>query len=603
MQQASLQRLLSQANGHIAAGEPAEAVKLLYTLVRQYPDCYEGWLLFSRGLFETGYVKEAVQIAQHAEQFDPLQQPFEQIQLCMQKGQHREAEHLARKMLVDYPSHPKACFTLASLALAEQQPEQSIDILVAVVKELPANITLRKLLSDSYVSAGFYAMAIDAAKCLTKLDPCFGSLWNLSLLYFKYGQYNESLAACKQTREQVANDRSKQSQIALVKGQILRIQGRRQDSIASLKASLQANPHNSEAWWALADFKNYTFTHAEKQQLASLIMSDLPGLARCQALFAAAKISEQGNDSEHTLSLYNQANTCKRPAQYHPEAMTREFSALRQAYTSTALSVQAEYNANQPTPVFIVGLPRSGSTLLEQMLASHSLIEGTLEQPTLPAIESRMQRYVRQRYNASLNDSLEQLSVTELTSFGRAYIEEGQLFRQQHSPFYVDKQPFNFRHTGLIHKLLPHAIIIDVRRNPLDCGWSLYKQYFHSGVDFSYRLSHIGAAYNEYVDLMVHWEAVLPGRVLTVQYEELVAAPEQALIRIFKHIGVAYESACLHFYSADRAVHTASSEQVRLPINRNGIGTWKRFEAGLDALKGSLRPDIIKKYSHYYPDS
>ncbi|WP_170308547.1 tetratricopeptide repeat-containing sulfotransferase family protein [Alteromonas alba] len=600
MQQATLQRLLSQAKGHIAAGEPAEAVKLLYTLVRQYPDCYEGWLLFSRGLFEAGYVSEAVQVAHHAERVDPLQQQFHGIQLCMQKGQRKDAQQLARKMLEDYPSHPRACFTLASIALAEQQPEQSIDILASAVTQLPANASLRKLLSDSYVSAGRYILAINACQVLTMLDPGFEAHWALLCLLLKYGQYTELLQQCEQALSYTSDNQARQSQVEQIRGQALRILGRRQESIASLRASLKSNPQNSEAWWALADFKNYTFTHGEKQQLASLIKSDLPDFVRCQALFTAAKISEQGNDFAHTLSLYNQANTCKAPPQYHPEAMTREFSALRQAYTPTALSVQAEYSANQLTPVFIVGLPRSGSTLLEQMLASHSQIEGTLEQPTLPAIERRMQRYVRQHYNASLNDSLEQLSATELTSFGSAYIEEGQLFRQQHCPFYLDKQPFNFRYTGLIHKLLPHAVIIDMRRNPLDCGWSLYKQYFQSGVDFSYRLAHIGAAYNEYVDLMAHWQSVLPGRVLNVQYEELVASPEQELRRIFRHIGLEYESACLNFHSADRAVHTASSEQVRLPVNRNGIGTWQKFDQGLNALKSSLRPDILDQCSHYF---
>ncbi len=599
MEQASTQRLLSQANTQINNGQSAEAAKLLYTLVRQYPQCYEGWLLFSRSLFEVGHVQEAVQIAQHAEQVDPLQHQFEQIQRCMQQGKLEHAAQHARQMLGEQPHHPKACFTLASIALADQQPEQSIDILVPAVKELPANITLRKLLSDSYVGAGHYALAIDAAEHLTKLDPCFESLWNLLLLYFKYGQYKALLAVCDQARDYIASDRSKQSQLELIKGQVLRILGRREESIRCLKASLQANPQNTDAWWALADFKNYTFSNAEREQLKSLQKASLAGPDRCRALFTAAKISEQGDDSELTMALYNQANQLKAPRGFTPQNICNDFKALRQAYTPTALSVQAENTQYQETPIFIVGLPRSGSTLLEQMLASHSQIEGTLEQPTLAAIERRIQRYVRGQYQKNLNDSLESISARDLTSFGRAYIEQGRLFRQQHCAFFIDKQPFNFRHTGLIHKLLPKAIIIDMRRNPMDCGWSLFKQYFQSGVDFSYRLEHIGTVYNAYVELMMHWQNVLPERVLTVNYEELVAAPESQLKRVFQHIGLNYEPGCLEYYNSDRAVHTASSEQVREPVNRNGIGTWREFESGLDALKRSLRPDILEKYSFF----
>lgn len=596
MEQASTQRLLSQANTQINNGQSAEAAKLLYTLVRQYPQCYKGWLLFSRSLFEVGHIQEAVQIAQHAEQVDPLQRQFQQIQRCMQQGKLDDAAQLAKQMLGEQPHHPKACFTLASIALADQQPEQSIELLVPAVKELPANITLRKLLSDSYVRAGHYALAINAAECLTRLDPGFESLWNLLLLYFKYGQYNELLAACEQAPDQVTRDCSKQSQIELIQGQVLRILGRREDSIRYIKASLQSNPQNTDAWWALADFKNYTFSEAEREQLARLQKAGLSAHSRCRALFTAAKVSEQDGDSTLTMALYNQANTLKAPHGFTPQGICKDLTAIRHAYTPAALAGQAESTINQATPIFIVGLPRSGTTLLEQMLASHSQIEGTLEQPTLAAIERRMQRYVRSHYQKNLNDSLELISARDLTSFGRAYIEQGRLFRQQHCAFFIDKQPFNFRHTGLIHKILPKAVIIDMRRNPMDCGWSLFKQYFQSGVDFSYRLDHIGTVYNAYVDLMMHWQNVLPERVLTVNYEELVAAPEQQLKRVFQHIGLNYEPGCLAYYNSDRAVHTASSEQVREPVNRNGIGAWREFESGLDALKRSLRPDILEKY-------
>jgi hypothetical protein len=193
-----------------------------------------------------------------------------------------------------------------------------------------------------------------------------------------------------------------------------------------------------------------------------------------------------------------------------------------------------------------------------------------------------------QRYNLPLTQALDKLTGDELSQLGQAYLDESALFRSKNTDFFIDKQPFNFRLIGFIHKILPHAIVIDVRRNPLDCGFSLYKQYFHSGVEFSYKLNHIGAVYDAYLKIMKHWSNVLPSKVVKLQYETLVNDPEQEIRDLLANVGVQFEERCLHFYQTKRSIHTASSEQVRKPLNKNGIGAWRKVERELLELVRSL---------------
>ncbi|MDC8831996.1 tetratricopeptide repeat-containing sulfotransferase family protein [Alteromonas gilva] len=593
MSQQPTQSVLTQANLLISAGDLTDAIKLLYQAVQQYPHFYQGWLLFSKCLFEVGHKKESVQIAQHADSVDPLKQDFQRIQQCMQHNQLDDAASIARQMLHQQAHHPKAIFTLASIALTKNTPLQSIDLLEQAVAHLPANVTLRKLLTDSYVKAGYFARAIANAKVLAELDECFDTLSALIDLLFKYGQYGELLEYCQRAGAHTGNDKQKQSLLDLRRGQTLRIMGRRNESIDCLQSSLQANPRNAEAWWALADFKNYDFSAEDRLKLESLLQAGGADQKNPVAAFAYAKLSEAESSAAQTMALYKEANRLVNCAHYQPAVMQNEFAARMKSYSQDVLAVQANQIDQTCIPIFIVGLPRSGSTLIEQMLASHSKIEGTIEQPTLPSIERRAHQHAREQYNAGLSDAIGKFSAAELSAFGQAYLDDGALFRSANCRYFTDKQPFNFRLIGLIHKILPHAVIIDVRRNPMDCGLSLYKQYFHSGVDFSYNLSHIGAAYNAYVNLMEYWSNALPGKVLTVQYEALVRSPQQQIEHILHHIGLSYEQNCLDFHNTERAIHTASSEQVREPINARGIGAWESVAAELSELEGSLSPAVL----------
>lgn len=604
MPQTSPNQLLEQASTLAQAGQQTEAIKLLYQTVQQYPSFYPGWLLFSRCLFETGHLQEAVQVAVHAETIDPFQTDFEKLQAFMQRRQHAEAVKIAQQILSQQAHHPKAVFTLARIVLVENQPELSINLLEQEVTFVPANISVRRLLGDSYAKAGCYSKAVAEAKMLVKLDGSFENHLRLLRLLFKYGQYDDFMRCWNNALALKEVNSAQLSQLTLLKGQVLRIIGKRQESIESLKSSLSHNPQNAEAWWALADFKNYPFTDNDKHQLESLLNSNLNAETRCLAAFAYAKLSESSAKNSGNLAHYHTANALKPGANSNmASAVIRELGALPEKYPTQSLVRQANTCSGQKIPVFIVGLPRSGSTLIEQILASHSEIEGTMEQPTLLSIEQRANRRALQHYNGSLHNVIGSFSADELSALGQAYLNEGALFRTNQCRFFTDKQPFNFRLVGLIHKILPQAVIIDVVRNPMDCGLSLYKQYFHSGVDFSYDLKHIAEVYSAYNNLMQHWDSVLPGKVLRVSYESLVLEPEQQVRRILQHIGLDYQADCLSFHTTNRAIHTASSEQVRQPINRNGIGTWIEFESELALLKQGLEPDLMKTSLALKPDA
>ena len=595
MPHAAKQQLLTQAHQFIASQQWAEAVKVLYVGVKQFPDFYDAWLLFSQNLYKVGHIKEAVQIARHAEQLDPLQQDFQFIQQVMQRQQPAEAARKARQMLERYSDHPRACFTLASLALTDNQPDDSIEILEPATDTHPANTTLCNLLATSYDKAGRFRDAISEASRLVNLDGRIEPLWLLMNLLLKYGQYSELLRRCDDAEKLLHADQQALSRLNVIRGQALRIIGKREESIACLQASLQSEPDNADAWWALADFKDYQFSDSDRAQLARLLNDDVPAQIRCPATFAFAKLSESENTQAETFALYRKANALKDKAGFLPSALHKECEQRISTYRPEALTGQAHVNDKQPVPIFIVGLPRSGSTLVEQMLACHDEIEGTIEQPTLPVIERQAERIAAKHYDGNLTTSLHQFQADELASLGQAYLDNGRLFRSGDCRFFTDKQPFNYRLVGLIHKILPQAKIIDVRRNPMDCGFSLYKQYFPHGVPFSYDLTHIAEAFNAYVTLMNYWEEVLPGKVLQLQYENLVAAPEEQLKRILDYIGLPYQSTCLDFHHSDRAVHTASSEQVRQPINRKGIDSWTGVADELDELKQRLAPSILEQ--------
>lgn len=588
MQNAQQQSILDTVDQYIANKQLAHAIATLNRALQQTPTFYQGWLTLSRCLFDANYTAKAIDVAKHAEQFDPLNEEFASIQQFMSQNAFAQAAQVADAMLVKCPHHPRALFTLASINLSQQLPERSALLLEKELPFVPAVKTLRQLLIDSYLNAGDYQKALDAARDLVELAPSFESIWQWIGLLFKYAQYQGVLQACDRAEEFAAQSPAKLSQIELMRGQTLRIMGQRQNSIDTLRRSLRHDPSNADAWWALADFKNYQFSGTEYDQLHSLANDkSVDQRSKMLSTFCLAKSSEIKDGLELSFSLYERANQLfAKP--FSSQEMQQEFAARIRGYSEAALATQARVPNNQPTPIFLVGMPRSGSTLLEQILATHPKIEGTIEQPTLPAIERLTQQICQQKYQSNLLNGLSSLTQDDLTFLGEQYLSKSRLFRQENVNFFIDKQPFNYRLIGLIHKILPHAIIIDVRRNPMDCGLSLFKQYFHSGVEFSYSLDAIADAINAYNAIINHWQTALPERIITVQYETLVSQPENHLQHLFDQMGVSYDERCLQFHKNPRTIHTASSEQVREPLHLRSVNASERVAKSLKVLQQKL---------------
>ena len=593
----TIEALIEEAGRLAASGDRPAAIAQVKKALRSEPGSFRGWLMLSRFLYEDGEVAAAVSANQKMERFDPLSGDFQRIQQAIQARRLDEARGVAEVMLKHYPGHPRAVFTLAHLARARGDFEAAIAVLEEGLRHGPANPVLRDLLVSTLEDEGQYARAIEAARQLAALQENFDTVQRLLGLLLRYGLNEEALAACERAARLANGDRVKLSQVELARGQLQRILGRREAAVAALRASLDANHQNASAWWGLADLKTFDFSEADQEAMAELLLSpSADRVSRCQAAFALARASEAQGDPARSMAWYDKANSFYPGERFDPAQFNRAVERVRQGFDRRALAAQAAPVPRGPVPIFILGLPRSGSTLVEQMLASHPAIEGTMELPVLPAVKRRAHKHCVEQSGGDYLDKIAELSPAALAQLGQSYIDETAVFRSQGARYFTDKLPHNFEHVGLIHKILPQAIIIDIRRNPLDCGLSLYKQYFAQGVGYSYDQASIGTYYNGYLSLMDHWNDVLPERVFHLAYEDLVVDPESHVPSLLEHIGVEFEPACLSFHENARAVRTASSEQVRQPLNRGGIGQWRKVEPFLVRLKESLGQETLKRF-------
>ena len=353
-----------------------------------------------------------------------------------------------------------------------------------------------------------------------------------------------------------------------------------------------------DAFWSLANTKSYRFTEAELTAMTHRVDSpSTPQLDKIQMHFALGKAHEDSKDFDTAFRHYQEGNALKRETSTHSkEQLDIRISSQLEVCTSDLFERLNGVGHDAPDPIFILGLPRAGSTLLEQILASHSKVDGTMELHDILDLAKRLRGRDKSsdpspRYPRILSD----LPTERFTQFGQQFIEDTRAYRGN-APFFIDKMPNNFFHIGLIKLILPNAKVIDARRHPMACCFSGYKQLFGEGQEFSYGLEEIGNYYRQYVDLMDHWNAVLPGFVLQVQHEDVIADLEGQVRRILDFCGLEFEEACVEFHKTKRTVRTPSAEQVRQPINTSGVDQWCNFEAHLDPLKRALGPAILDTY-------
>jgi tetratricopeptide (TPR) repeat protein len=363
------------------------------------------------------------------------------------------------------------------------------------------------------------------------------------------------------------------------------------EAIQSYRAAAAARPRFGDAYWSLANLKTYRFTDAEIAQMRADEASPRIGLEdRYHMCFALGKALEDRGEYGESFAFYERGNTLKKSeCRYRPEPLERNARLQAEVCTRDFFDARQGAGCDSRAPIFIVGLPRSGSTLLEQILASHSKVEGTMELADIPRLVQDLQGRETRDSIPRYPGILAEFKPEEFRRLGETYLADTCAYRSG-KPFFIDKMPNNFRHLGLIHLMLPNAKIIDARRDPLACCFSNYKQLFASGQQFTYSVEDITRYYRMYVDLMAHWDRALPGKIMRVQHEDIVDNLEANVRRILEFCDLDFEPACVDFHKTARRIHTASSEQVRQPINREGLDQWRHYEPWLGPLKAALAP-------------
>ncbi len=557
------------------------------------PGYSTAWHFLGNLLMERGSRKKAKDCFIKSEKHDPFAIHIAEVQRLLKQKEFHQAERNCREILKHHSNHPRALHTIALLAEQTEDYEQAIKILQHGLKYSPYHVTLWQRLVINNACLGFFEQAIKAARYLVQLEPYNGLyIMLLASELANTGQNIESLKYYDRAAELLP----KEANVFLQRGHILKSLGQREACEASYRKSFSLEYNNGAAFWALADLKSYKFEDSDIIHMQSLLNDPKASAEQAtQAAFALAKHYEDNNDYEKAYSTYQDANNRKSASKFSPQEYQDSCARVQASFPVDTLKVQARAIQSEATPIFIVGLTRSGSTLIEQILASHSSIEGTRELYSLPRVV-RLTGIQGGNKPSAYPECIDKLNPEQLAKLGEHYLKETAIFRTN-KPYFTDKMPPNFHNVGLIHKILPNAKIIDARRHPLSAGFSNFKQHFARGFEFSYDLKNIGQYYNTYLKLMDYWDSVLPSKVYCVQYEEMVNDTETQIRQLIDHCGLSFEEQCLQFFDNKRSVHTASSEQVRQPIYQKGMQQWRHFEQWLEPLKESLGEETLKRFS------
>ena len=570
-----------------AAGETKAAIEALRQATHLNPDLGEAWAALSaqyRLLEDDEAAGKAAAQQIRAATKDPV---LIEAARALIDNKLAVAERLLRDYLKATPANIAAIRMLAEIG-ARLGRYGDAEVLLKRCLELAPSFTVARhnyaiVLHRQNKSQEAIAQA-DLLIAEEPRNPAYRALKGAAL--GQIGEYEQAIACYEDVLKAFPN----QPKSWMSYGHALKAVGRQAESVAAYRRSIALSPTLGEAWWSLANLKTFRFEprHVEAMREA-LARGDLAGEDRYHLDFALGKALEDAQRYEDAFAHYAAGNNLRRTSVVYDAEETSDHVRRSEAVFTAEFFASRKGQGNKaPDPIFIVGLPRAGSTLLEQILATHSEVEGTMELPDIIAIARRLSGRKARSQASNYPELLTDLSADELHALGAEYLDRTRIQRKAGKPFFIDKMPNNFAHVGLIHLILPNAKIIDARRHPLGCCFSAYKQHFARGQAFSYDLGELGRYYADYVALMRHFDSVLPGRVHRVHYEETIDDPEGQVRRLLVACGLPFEEKCLHFYQNDRAVRTASSEQVRQPIFRDGLDQWQHFEAWLGPLKESL---------------
>ncbi len=575
--------LLAKGDLPAAAGAFEEALKL-------NPNRQQTRMKLGRLRMRMGHVDKAKALRGEFLKLDQDNQDIVRAVNLEKEEKPVEAERIYRDILRRHPDNVSAMRLWARLGSRQQRYRDAETLLKRAVEVAPDfNQAWADLVSVQYEQQKLDEAA-ESAKRLIRLDPRIPNGYLLlASACASAGHHDDALRAF----DEALAINPKHVGALCGKGNVCRTVGDQAGAIAAFRSSIEANPLHAEAYWNLANLKTFRFEDSEVDDMLALVGDErIPPDGQVQLNNALGLEFEGRKDFDRAFEHIDRGNRLRRESEFYDRVENEEMVDMSiDIFTRQFFDDNARRGDPDPAPIFIVGLPRSGSTLIEQILSSHSMVDGTHELRDL-GMAVRSDR-ITGAFNPRYPKNLENIDDGGFHRLGGEYIQRTRRYRGDR-PFFTDKNPNNYVHAGLIHLILPNAKIIDARRHPLDSCLGSYKQLFAQGQPFSYDLVELGEYYLQYQRLMDHWHEVLPGRVLDVQYEEVVADLEGQVRRILEYCGLPWEDGCLRFHETERAVKSASSEQVRQPIYSTAVHTWRRYESHLDSLIEVLEPLLME---------
>ncbi|HEY6516600.1 MAG TPA: sulfotransferase [Steroidobacteraceae bacterium] len=571
---------------HVAQRASTEAIAAFERAVALNPALPGSWRTLQKLYTMTGRKAEADNAAAHVAKLAGLPTAIVTARSMFADGEIEAAESLVRRYLLENGDHIEGMRLLAQIGMKVDVLDDAELLLEAVLERAPDYRPARYDYAQVLLQRHKHRQAREQIRMLRQTEPEERAYRiTEATLATELGECEQALRDYRRLLEETPEH----AELHLSMAHTLKTLGRQQDAIESYRHAARLRPAYGDAYWSLANLKTYRFTEEELASMRAAEAAPRTALAdRFHLCFALGKGLEDRAEYAQSFSYYERGNALKKSeCRYRPEFIERNTRLQMEVCTQELFAARQGWGEASDAPIFIVGLPRAGSTLIEQILASHSRVEGTMELSDIPRLAQSLQGRDGDGERPRYPGVLAELPAEDFKRFGERYLADTRLYRAG-KPRFIDKMPNNFRHIGLLHLILPNAKIIDARRGAMACCFSNFKQLFASGQQFTYSFEDIARYYRTYVELMAHWDRVLPGRVLRVQHEELVADFEPQVRRVLDFCGLDFEPACLEFHKTSRRVHTASSEQVRRPINTEGLEQWRRFEPWLGPLAQAL---------------
>ncbi|MGB2390651.1 MAG: tetratricopeptide repeat-containing sulfotransferase family protein [Pseudomonadales bacterium] len=583
----------------MALNQTQHAISAFRTAVTLNDALLGSWRALAELTNQEAYPVIQQEAAQQIENLEALPKALLQVRDLINEGRLAGAEQLCRLFLRRNPKHVEGMRLLAYLGVQTEVLDDAEILLENAVAFEPENLLARYDYMGVLYKRQKYEQAFQEAKFLLNQDP---NNVRHQTAYANQcvaiGRFEEAIKIYEQVTPIVPDP----AQVHLLRGHALKTIDKSELAIAAYKEAYRARSSFGDAFWSLANLKTYRFEASEVEQMLNFVDSEsIPSIDQIHLNFALGKHFEDHQDFEQSFQFYKTGNAVKQAAIGFDSALLSKRLKLQHEVCDAKLFRDREKSGVAASdPIFVVGLPRAGSTLLEQILASHPLVDGTQELPNIAAFAFELDGRRRLQDDPQYPACLSSISDEALRDMGQKYLDDTRIHRGN-APFFIDKMPNNFRHIGLIKLILPNAKIIDARRHPLACCFSGFKQLFASGQEFSYGLEDIGHYYQDYIDLMTHWNSVLPDFILTVHHEAVVFDLETQVRRMLDFCGLPFDAACLNFHRTERSVRTPSSEQVRQPIYQSGLNAYQPFEPWLAPLKTAIGDTILSEYPKFGP--